>query len=44
MKGKTVTQLLTYEQVACYGSWFTNDKSLHSALKELEELPIQIVQ
>ena len=44
VKAKTVTVNLTDDQVARYGSWFANNKSLHRALSELEELSLSIFQ
>ena len=41
---KTVTRLLTDEQVADYQAWFDNAKTLRSLVSELETLSLRIVE
>jgi hypothetical protein len=42
--GKTLTVNLTSEQIARYGSWFTNAQTLRSLLTELEDLSLRVAR
>jgi hypothetical protein len=44
VSAKTVTKLLTDEQVADYQEWFDNAKTLKSLVSELEALSMDIVE
>jgi len=41
---KTVTRLLSDEQMADYASWFDNERRLRSLVSELESLSLSIVE
>jgi hypothetical protein len=41
--GKTVTRLLTDDQLADYGPWFASQRQLRSLLAELETLSLAII-
>jgi hypothetical protein len=41
--GKTVTRLLTDDQLADYGPWFASQRRLRSLLAELETLSLAII-
>jgi hypothetical protein len=42
--GKTVTRLLTDQQVADYQPWFDNAKQLRALTTELEELSLYVIE
>jgi hypothetical protein len=44
VRAKTVTRLLTDEQVADYKEWFDNMKALRSLVAELEALSLKVVE
>jgi len=44
VRAKTVTRLLTDEQVADYQEWFDNAKQVRSLITELEKLSLKIVE
>jgi len=44
VKAKTVTRLLTDDQVADYRDWFDNARRLRGLVSELEALSLQIVE
>jgi hypothetical protein len=44
VKARTVTRLLTDEQVEDYQQWFENMKSLRSLVSELENLSLKVVE
>jgi hypothetical protein len=44
VSGKTVTRLLTPEQLSRYQSWFDNAARLRSLVTELEDLTVQAVK
>jgi hypothetical protein len=41
--GKTITRLLTDDQLADYGPWFASQRRLRSLLAELETLSLAII-
>jgi hypothetical protein len=44
VNGKTVTRLLTSEQIERYQDWFTNAQRARQLLAELEALSLQIIE
>jgi hypothetical protein len=41
---KTVSQILSVEQVAEYKEWFVNERKLRAIVSELEALGIQAIE
>ena len=44
INGKTVTRILTDDQLADYGPWFDNHRRLRELVTELEELSLAIAE
>lgn len=44
VNGKTVTRLLTEEQMDRYGQWFDNAKQARTLLSDLEDLSLRIAE
>ena len=44
VNGKTVTRLLTQEQMDRYGQWFDNAKQPRALLSDLEDLSLRIAE
>lgn len=43
MNNKTVTRLLSEEQLADYQTWFDNARKLKTLISQLEERPLDVI-